>query len=304
MQDKDKTRDPKRRGGIGKSLYILLMAALCFVMLFSAYKVISISLDYNRGEVEYNDIHDSFVRDYTTVFVPKRKEEPIETETSASTDASSPDAFVTDTTEPQVTQAPETTSQEEDVLVIPSIDSAYLKSVNPDYKGWLYVDGIVINYPVVQCADNEYYLDHTFYRQKNSNGCLFIDYRLDLEEDNYNTIIYGHAMKTGAMFGLLSRYAWPGFYEQNKHIVYVTEKGPYLITVFSSYTVSTDSDAWRVRFEDEEDYAEWLKSIKSASEVRNSIVPKTTDRIVTLTTCSFKFEDARFVAHGIIEPLF
>lgn len=289
---------------MGKTLYVLLMVMLCSLMLFSAYKVISISLEYNEGEAEYNDIQESFVEDYSTVSIPKRKDEITESETSSSQDVASPDTAVTDTSEPQVTQAPETTAQEDDVLVIPNINSAYLKSVNSDYKGWLYVDGIVINYPVVQCADNEYYLDHTFYRQKNSNGCLFIDYRLDLEEDNYNTIIYGHAMKTGAMFGLLSRYAWPGFYEQNKHIVYVTEDGPYLITIFSSYTVSTDSNAWRVRFEGEEDYAEWLKSIKGASEVRNSIVPKTTDRIVTLTTCSFKFEDARFVAHGIIEPLF
>ena len=304
MQDKDKSTPPRRRGGMGKTLYILLMVMLCSLMLFSAYKVISISLEYNEGEAEYNDIQESFVEDYSTVSIPKRKGEITESETSSSQDVASPDTAVTDTSEPQVTQAPETTAQEDDVLVIPNINSAYLKSVNSDYKGWLYVDGIVINYPVVQCADNEYYLDHTFYRQKNSNGCLFIDYRLDLEEDNYNTIIYGHAMKTGAMFGLLSRYAWPGFYEQNKHIVYVTEDGPYLITIFSSYTVSTDSNAWRVRFEGEEDYAEWLKSIKGASEVRNSIVPKTTDRIVTLTTCSFKFEDARFVAHGIIEPLF
>ena len=304
MQDKDKSTPLRRRGGMGKTLYILLMVMLCSLMLFSAYKVISISLEYNEGEAEYNDIQESFVEDYSTVSIPKRKDEITESETSSSQDVASPDTAVTDTFEPQVTQAPETTAQEDDVLVIPNINSAYLKSVNSDYKGWLYVDGIVINYPVVQCADNEYYLDHTFYRQKNSNGCLFIDYRLDLEEDNYNTIIYGHAMKTGAMFGLLSRYAWPGFYEQNKHIVYVTEDGPYLITIFSSYTVSTDSNAWRVRFEGEEDYAEWLKSIKGASEVRNSIVPKTTDRIVTLTTCSFKFEDARFVAHGIIEPLF
>ena len=304
MQDKDKSTPPRRRGGMGKTLYVLLMVMLCSLMLFSAYKVISISLEYNEGEAEYNDIQESFVEDYSTVSIPKRKDEITESETSSSQDVASPDTAVTDTSEPQVTQAPETTAQEDDVLVIPNINSAYLKSVNSDYKGWLYVDGIVINYPVVQCADNEYYLDHTFYRQKNSNGCLFIDYRLDLEEDNYNTIIYGHAMKTGAMFGLLSRYAWPGFYEQNKHIVYVTEDGPYLITIFSSYTVSTDSNAWRVRFEGEEDYAEWLKSIKGASEVRNSIVPKTTDRIVTLTTCSFKFEDARFVAHGIIEPLF
>lgn len=308
MQAQDKQQEQKRRGGTGNMVYVVIISLLCAVMLFSLYKIITISLEYRTGDVEYNDIAESFVEDYSTISIPKRKD-PTETETSSvadtdipvSTDAVTDNSADTppDTQEP-VVQPPE----EEDVLVIPSINSAYLESINPDYKGWLYVDGIVINYPVVQCADNDYYLDHTFYGQKNSNGCLFIDYRLDLSKDNYNTLIYGHAMKTGAMFGLLLRYAWPGFFEQNQHIVYVTEQGPYLITVFSAYTVSTDSDAWRINFDDEEDYGEWLRDIKSASEVRCSLTPTTSDRIMTLTTCSFKFDDARFVVHGIIEPLF
>ena len=189
-------------------------------------------------------------------------------------------------------------------IVIPSVNSEYLERINQDYCGWLYVDGTVINYPVVQCEDNEYYLDHTFYRKENANGCLFIDYRNNRDGDNYNMLIYGHAMKTGAMFGTLSRYAWPDFYEKNKNIIYVTDEGAYLITIFSAYTVDTDSDAWRISFSGDDDYAEWLSSIKAASEVKNPIRPTINDRIVTLTTCSFKFDDARFVAHGIIEPLF
>ena len=135
MQDKDKSTPPRRRGGMGKTLYILLMVMLCSLMLFSAYKVISISLEYNEGEAEYNDIQESFVEDYSTVSIPKRKDEITESETSSSQDVASPDTAVTDTSEPQVTQAPETTAQEDDVLVIPNINSAYLKSVNSDYKG-------------------------------------------------------------------------------------------------------------------------------------------------------------------------
>ena len=292
---------------MGKVIYFVIIALLCAVMFFSLYKIITISLEYRTGDVEYNDIVDSFVEDYSTIVIPNRKG-PAETETTATVDtelsvSTDADTDNTSQTAPD-TQESAAPPSEEDVLVIPSVNSAYLKKVNPDYKGWLYVDGIVINYPVVQCADNDYYLDHTFYGQNNSNGCLFIDYRLDLSEDNYNTIIYGHAMKTGAMFGLLLRYAWPGFFEQNQHIVYVTEDGPYLVTVFSAYTVSTDSDAWRIRFDDEEDYGGWLRAIKSASEVRCSVTPTTSDRIMTFSTCSFKFDDARFVVHGIIEPLF
>lgn len=307
MADDSEKNEKKRRRRAGTYLYLVFIVVLVSVMLFSAFKIISISLDYSQGESEYKDIAESFVVEYNTISIPKKDNALTSADTSEQTSepesADTSDLTMEDTDISPDTSAPNTEA-EDDVLVIPSINSQYLKSVNPDYKGWLYIDGIVINYPVVQCADNDYYLDHTFYGQKNPNGCLFIDYRLDLESDNYNTLIYGHAMKTGAMFGLLLRYQWPGFFEENQHIVYVTEDGPYLITVFSAYTVSTDSDAWRIRFEDDEDYGAWLRSIKSQSNVRCSVTPTTSDRIVTLTTCSFKFDDARFVVHGIIEPLF
>ena len=308
LAEQSENKEKKRRRRAGKYLYLALVFVLASVMLFSAYKIISISLDYSQGESEYKDIAESFVVDYGTVTIPKKDNPdtaPNDTSehTSETESADTAEATVEDTDLATDTLAPDTEA-EDDVLVIPNINAEYLKSVNPDYKGWLYIDGIVINYPVVQCDNNDYYLDHTFYGQKNPNGCLFIDYRLDLDADNYNTLIYGHAMKTGAMFGLLLRYQWPGFFEENQHIVYVTEQGPYLITVFSAYTVSTDSDAWRIRFDDEDDYGAWLRSIKSQSNVRCSVTPTTSDRIVTLTTCSFKFDNARFVVHGIIEPLF
>ena len=316
MAEQIEKKEKKRRRGVGSYLYTALIVLLVSVMLFSAYKIISISLDYSEAEEEYKDIAESFVIEYNTISIPKRDNTAIAPDdTSDQTTATGSDD-TSDVSAEQSTEhideepsVPDDTSAsgseaEDDVLVIPSINSEYLKSVNPDYKGWLYVDGIVINYPVVQCADNDYYLDHTFYGQKNPNGCLFIDYRLDLDADNRNTLIYGHAMKTGAMFGLLLRYQWPGFFEENQHIVYVTEDGPYLITVFSAYIVSTDSDAWRISFDDDADYGAWLRSIKSRSSVKCSVTPTTTDRIVTLTTCSFKIEDGRFVVHGIIEPLF
>ena len=220
--EKTQNGKEKKRRGVGRYLYISLIAVLAALMLFSGCKVLSIVLDYSRGEGEYNEIADSFVLDYTTVRIPKK--DTADTEDIPDTNADTQTFEVSDTTNTSVSDVPvDTTSDEpapeDDLLVIPNIDSEYLMSVNPDYKGWLYIDGIVINYPVVQCGDNDYYLDHTFYGQQNPNGCLFLDYRHDLSRDNYNTLIYGHAMKTGAMFGLLLRYAWPGFFEENQHIV-------------------------------------------------------------------------------------
>ena len=230
---------------------------------------------------------------------------------TTTTPDTTPDTTEPEATTPEQTTAPDTTppstdsdEEKDEYIVVPSVNINYLEYKNPDFTGWIYLDKTILNYPVVQGKDNEYYLDHTFYGVENSNGCIFIDYRLDLEADNYNTIFYGHNMKTGAMFALLKKYARQDYFEAHKYIVYVTEDGPYLISVFSAYTVSVESDSWKIDFTDEEDYAAWLEKVSDASEIDTGITPTTNDRVVTLSTCTFVFEDARFVVHGIIEPLF
>jgi sortase B len=111
-------------------------------------------------------------------------------------------------------------------------------------------------------------------------------------------------MKSGAMFAILRMYVWYDFYYSHKYITYVTEDGPYLITVFSAYNVSEVSDAWKIDFANDEEYAAWLKKVKAASQVPTDLTPTVDDRVVTLTTCSFVFDNARMVVHGVIEPLF
>ena len=111
-------------------------------------------------------------------------------------------------------------------------------------------------------------------------------------------------MNSGAMFAILRRYVWYDFYYSHKYIIYVTEEGPYLITVFSAYNAPVVSDAWKTEFSSDEEYAHWLREIKKASEVPTDFAPTVDDRIATLTTCSFSKKDARIVVHGVIEPLF
>lgn len=302
-------RKPKKRKSIAKKIYVTAIFLLSGIMLFSLYKVISISAQYRAGEAEYEDIAEEFVEEYETYAIPSKR--PVVTEplpqtpesasgwdTSSDTSADTVPIAVTTETE----KAPE--PLKESVISVPKVNVDYLRSKNPDFRGWIYLAGTQINYPVAQGTDNDYYLDHTFYGQKNINGCIFLDYRHDLSADNKNLLLYGHHMKSGAMFAILRMYVWYDFYYSHKYITYVTEDGPYLITVFSAYNVSEVSDAWKLDFANDEEYATWLKKIKQASQVPTDLTPTTDDRIVTLTTCSFAYDNARIVVHGVIEPLF
>ncbi len=294
-------------------IYVIVVCILCAVMAFSAYKIISISTEYSEGAAEYNEIADSYVGDYYTVAFPVRdKTPPASTDTSPTdtedSSASSGEDGVTDTPDSDTQAATEAQTEapkpENNVIVIPKVNVEKLKQKNSDFVGWLYLDGTILNYPVAQGEDNDYYLDHTFYGKENINGCLFVDYRLDLEADNYNTLFYGHNMKSGEMFALLKKYAKQSYYDKHKYMIYVTEDGsPCIIEIFSAYTISATSDSWKIDFEGEEDYAEWLDTIVENSQIKCEVVPTVADRVVTLTTCTFVYDDARFVVHGIITPL-
>lgn len=94
----------------------------------------------------------------------------------------------------------------------PVILSRYsdLYKENSDLIGWLSIDGMEIDYPVMQCEDDEYYLHHDFYGNDSKYGCLYVRKEADINTGS-NFIIYGHNMKDGSMFGDLDSYLKESF---------------------------------------------------------------------------------------------
>lgn len=89
---------------------------------------------------------------------------------------------------------------------------AALHEENPDLAGWLSIEGMVIDYPVMQCEDDEYYLHHDFYGNDSKYGCLYVRGVADVNTPGTNFIIYGHNMKDGSMFGDLDLYRKESFF--------------------------------------------------------------------------------------------
>lgn len=111
------------------------------------------------------------------------------------------EAAVTPTPQPQA-EAPEEPAGEAAPI---QVDFDALSAVNPDVTGWIYLPDSVISYPVVQGEDNSYYLKHLFDGTPNSSGCLFLDSRCE-GLTGRNSVIYGHYMKNGTLFGSLKEY--------------------------------------------------------------------------------------------------
>ena len=183
----------------------------------------------------------------------------------------------------------------------PHINFKKLGKKNPDIVAWLYGKKMRINYPVVQGKDNEYYLHHLFDRSKNKAGCIFMDAGNEKDFSSEHTILYGHHMKNGSMFGCLVKYKKESYYKKHKTLLLLTADKNYYIRLFSGYVCSQHGDAWQQVFLDEEDFNDWIRSAKEKSDFNSRIQPKAGDRIITLSTCSYEFKNARYVLHGVLE---
>ena len=178
------------------------------------------------------------------------------------------------------------------------VDFSNLIKVNPEVVAWISVAGTNINYPVVQHADNEYYLHHSFNGSKNGAGWVFLDYRNNLENLNKNTIIYAHNRKDGSMFGSLRRVLDSDWYEnKSNYVVKMSTKNENnLWQVFSVYRIPVTIDYLEINFSEDDRFFEFLNKMKERSIYDFKTTVNANDRILTLSTCYNKKE--RVVMHA------
>ncbi len=181
----------------------------------------------------------------------------------------------------------------------PDFDS--LKKINKDTIGWIYLPDTKLNYPIVKGTDNEYYLTHMFDGKSNSSGSIFADCNSNSDFDTYNTVIYGHHMKNGSMFAVLSKYKSKAWYDEHPILWLVTPEKVLKLRVYSVYTANVSQNAWKMGFDGQREYKEWLTETKNLSEISTNIYPDENNPIITLSTCSYEFDNARLVVHATID---
>ena len=148
----------------------------------------------------------------------------------------------------------------------------------------------------------KYYLHHLPDRTKNANGSLFIDYNNAPDFSDPLTVIYGHHMKSGMMFGSLKGYKNQAYYNEHPTMYLYTQQGDYRIELL--YGCVIGAGQWRDRAFM---YAENLDSLLAYAAQNTTFQSDTTyaqgDRIVAMSTCSYEFDNARYVIIGILRPL-
>ncbi|MGL5647191.1 MAG: class B sortase [Clostridium sp.] len=184
--------------------------------------------------------------------------------------------------------------EKDDVSEVEKLKKRYekMKAVNEDYVFWIEIGNTNINYPVVKSLDNYDYLHKNFDKNKNSSGTIFVDYTNRM--DDFNTIIHGHNMKNGTMFNNLVKFKEENFYKNNKEVIVYNKEEKETYEIFAVYVVEAEENFLRRQYS--KDYIDFINK-ESIYKERKEISEK--DKIITLSTCSYEYENARTVVHAV-----
>ena len=181
------------------------------------------------------------------------------------------------------------------------VDLKALQALYPDLAAWLYSPDTPINLPVMQAPDNSYYLDKLPDGSYNAAGSIFMDCRNRADFSDRNTVLYGHHMKNGTMFASLTRYSSQEYYDAHPVMYLFTPEAVYRVEVFAGCVVPSDHTIYYPKPAMGETGP--VDEIRRSSPFVSQVELKEDDRIITLSTCSFDYDEARYVILGRLVAL-
>lgn len=198
----------------------------------------------------------------------------------------------------EVEPTTEPVADEKKIQVPISIDFDALKKENSDIVGWIYCPDTPINYPVVKGRDNNQYLRTDLKGKYLVSGTIFTDYRNGEVGEDPNYIVYGHNMKNATMFGTLVKYKEQSYYDAHPVLYFLTPENNYVIELCAGAVVKRDSDIYQISPQENT-----ITELVSKSTFSSTVEFAESDDIITLSTCSYEFNTARYVLIGKLKKI-
>ncbi len=278
LQDEDGTAEDEEDSDIPtapphrKFVRYGIMAIALIIFIFSAVSLIQIFSEYKKGEDIYESINNAIFITETTSMVPE--------------------GTVAETTAYETVSYAEIETE----YTLDAIDMAALNSMSPYAVGWIQIPAITRSYPIGQYIDNSYYLTHTFTGEENNAGSIFMAAENYPDFSDKNTIIYGHNMQNGTMFGMLNRFEDETFYEENNSFFYITtNEGIRAYEIFAICLVPSRCVIYNISFQDDTSFSDFLNYVDETKLYDTGVSVLPTDTVVTLSTCTSDSSTRRVV---------
>ncbi len=180
---------------------------------------------------------------------------------------------------------------------------AKLYAQNQDFVGYLSAEGVNLSLPVVQADDDDYYLKKNFYGKTTKYGCPFVTHLNNIDPLDQNTVIFGHHMNNGTVFGALDAYKTVDGFKKAPVITFNTLYKDYqwkVIAAFITNAEAKDDNDYIFRYyftslSTEDRFSAYLNELSQRSLYDTGVDVLPTDKLLTLSTCSHEFDEARFV---------
>lgn len=188
-----------------------------------------------------------------------------------------------------------------------SIDFAALKAENPDIYAWIRIPGTDIDYPVLQSEEDNYYLNRTVDKKEGLPGAIYTNACSEKDFSDYNTVIYGHNMKNGTMFGALHKFEDKDFFDKNQEIDIYTEEGKLIYQIYAATAYSDVYLPDEFHFKSYSGMSEFIRTIDDERYADGMINRNETvsieegDKIVTLSTCIKGQDTKRYLVIGVLK---
>ncbi len=180
------------------------------------------------------------------------------------------------------------------------IDLAALQAVNPEVLGWICIPGTQLSYPLLQGEDNDFYLEHTWEKEPNSGGSIYMDMRCAPDLTCFNTILYGHRMRNGSMFAALKYYKDQDFWQEHPSVYIADSSGVHVYDIFAAWEPKTASAVYATDFDSAERRQVFLDACIKRSCLDTGLTPGPHDKILTLSTCTGRGHATRWVVQACL----
>lgn len=167
-----------------------------------------------------------------------------------------------------------------------NVDWEYLKQINPDIIGWIYIPNTHISYPILYSGDNDYYLRRMYDKTSSVYGSIFLEGNNTGISTEMNTIIYGHNTLNKTMFADLNQFSKQSFFDNNPYIYIYTPERVYQATIITTYIVDDTSGIYHTKNTPQK-YIKTISNKNKILELKRDVMIEDDSKLITLSTCSF-----------------
>ena len=180
----------------------------------------------------------------------------------------------------------------DDEGVITYVDLPKLIEKNSDVKGWIYIEGTSINYPLLQGPNNDYYLYINYDGNYSEAGSIYIDSYCSGDLSDDHTIIYGHNMKNDTMFGTLNDFKNQAHRDAHPYVYILTPNGMWnKYEIFAYYRANINDGTFDLFTGNVNKMNSYIDLVSANNYLSNDLLPTNGEKVITLSTCTEDLAD-------------